>query len=466
MWQIPKIWENKRCWIIGGGVSLPKQFGVPDHVIDEVTEGNLSPYTYTSWMEFLKNENVIGVNVAYLFGGLVDVLLFGDPPFYRTHHKEIRNFSGVKVACAQLGSAYKEDQKGIKTVKKDLRKGLSINRTGGLKWNSHAGGAAIDLAASLGASEIYLLGFDMKADEKGRTHWHKEYKHKTSHSAFDLFQESFSHIARDADRAGIRIYNVNPDSAITQFPKTTVKAVSSKNSFGHAVQEIKREKREKKDIRVLVTSANMGLNKSSKMVEQEGVKVDFICYNDKNFPTRDSSFTPRMNAKIPKMLAWELNPGYDYYIWIDSYFDMYKSDAVMWFIENIEGHDALFFRHPFRSSILEEAMHIVEKEKKGNKKIANKIKGEPILQQAEKYRLDPDFPDDFLITANAFCYSSKLVRNRRFNVMKEWFYQTCIGSVRDQISLPYVLNMFDTNYRLIDKNTFRFRYLKRDRHYD
>jgi hypothetical protein len=222
MWQVPKMWEGERCWILGGGVSLPKQLGVPDHIIDQVTSGELSPYVYAPWLEVLRNEHVIGVNMAYVLGDVVDVLLFGDVTFFRRFHQGIRAFQNEKVSVARLGRLFPEAQLGIKILKKDLRQGINIRQDEVIRWNSHSGGAAINLAALFGVKEIYLLGFDMQADEKGRTHWHHQYTTATKPSLFKSFQRSFQFIARDAKKLGIKIVNVNPDSAITQFPKVSL----------------------------------------------------------------------------------------------------------------------------------------------------------------------------------------------------------------------------------------------------
>ena len=231
MWQVPKMWEGERCWIIGGGVSFPKQLGVPDHIIDQVTAGELSPYAYVPWLEVLRDEHVIGVNIAYLLGDVVDILLFGDATFFRANHRGIHSFPNLKVTAARLGKLFPEDQSDIKILRKDLRQGIGVTKDGVIRWNSHSGGIAINLAALLGVKEVCLLGFDMKADEKGRTHWHSQYKGKTKPNSFVTFQKSFQFIARDAKKLGIEIVNVNPDSAIEEFPKVSLGEILTPDDF-------------------------------------------------------------------------------------------------------------------------------------------------------------------------------------------------------------------------------------------
>lgn len=204
----------------------------------------------------------------------------------------------------------------------------------------------------------------------------------------------------------------------------------------------------------------MGSVKSNIMVKQEGVIADFICYNDANFPPRTASFTPRMVSKIPKMLGWLLHPSYDYYIWIDSDMNMNRPDAVAWFIENINSHDVLFFKHPERSSIKDEIDFIKKQVNAGNEKLQKKVLNEPIEKQVEKYLYDDKFIDNVLIAAGAFCYSRDVVKNTEDNFMKAWFFETCFWSIRDQLSLPYVIQKYRVNYKLIAENIYKHKYLK------
>lgn len=210
-------------------------------------------------------------------------------------------------------------------------------------------------------------------------------------------------------------------------------------------------------MKVLVISAAMGSNREKKIAEQEAHDVDFVFYNDSNFPTRASSFTPRMNAKIFKMMAWMLHPGYDLYIWMDNYFNISRPDTAKWFVDNLGENDALFFKHPNRSSIISEAMFMVERVKKGDDYLEGRINGEPVLEQAKRYRNEDWFEDDFLIAASSFCYRGNKAMQ---SAMEDWYLQTCLFSVRDQISLPYILKKHGINFTLILENVFEIKYLK------
>lgn len=212
-------------------------------------------------------------------------------------------------------------------------------------------------------------------------------------------------------------------------------------------------------MKILVSTANMGLKNKGVFVKQE-IPTDFKIHNNENFPKRTASFTNRMKGKIPKMLSWKLYDDYDYYIWIDAYYHMRYPHVTKWFINNIGNYDALFFKHPDRNTIFDEANYMIKLSKKGNKGLIERINGEPILEQIKKYKEDKNFNDNFLINASCFCYSSKLVKNKNYNMMKEWYFEVCTGSIRDQLSLPYVLQKFNVNFKLMKENTFKMNLLK------
>lgn len=213
-------------------------------------------------------------------------------------------------------------------------------------------------------------------------------------------------------------------------------------------------------MKVCVLSACIGGNKKNHVVKQEGFEVDFFFYNNGNLPTRQSSFTPRMNAKIPKMLGWMLNPGYDYYIWMDDRFGMSRPDAVAWFIQNIKGHDALFFKHPFRNTIKQECDYMLRLLNNKSRIFEERLNGEDIEKQINIYLSDHRYADNKLFCGGSFCYSSELVKNTDYNFMKEWFFHTCYYSIRDQLSLPYLIYQFNINYKIIKDNVFNLEYLK------
>lgn len=234
MWKVPRIWEGGDAWILGGGPSVPKQFGVPESVIQKVMNGESTPDSYSPYMKFLHNKHVIGINVAYLIGDWIDMVFFGDVSFFLSHQKALAEFKGLKISCHPNVEQYD----WVKFLRHDSShtRGISSNPRM-VSWNGNSGSAAISLAVHTGAKRIFLLGFDMKVDTKNKDHWHSLYpkgddrwpRKKPGKLPFEhhvgRYLMGFPEIAKDARKMGVEIINVCPDSAIEQFPKVALKDV-------------------------------------------------------------------------------------------------------------------------------------------------------------------------------------------------------------------------------------------------
>lgn len=224
-WIVSPIWKGEDIWILGGGPSVPEQFGVPEDIIDRVIAGALPPSAYSPYMESIHNKHVIGINVAYLIGDWIDMMFFMDSKFFQANSESLKYWLGMKVSC-WLGAS---KIPWIKYLARDAREfGISGNPST-VCWNTNSGCAAISLASHLGAKRIILLGFDMSFGQVGR-HWHNLYnnelpsaKHPVLTFNFARHMAGMDQIALDAKARGIEIINASPRSVITQFPKFGVK---------------------------------------------------------------------------------------------------------------------------------------------------------------------------------------------------------------------------------------------------
>lgn len=226
MWNPPKIWEGGRCFIIGGGPSMPREFGVPEEIIQDVLSGRSKPEAYSPYLKRIHTEHIIAINMAYRLGDWVDVLFFGDDGFWANNKNDILNFQGLRVTCARNIEGLL--QRRIKVMLRDPSKPVGIStKAGAVGWNKNSGAASISLAAQFGVKQIILLGFDMKLDGKQNQHWHKFYggNKKTVAGTFKMHKRGFPAIAEDAQRLGIEILNASPESTITEFKKVSIKNI-------------------------------------------------------------------------------------------------------------------------------------------------------------------------------------------------------------------------------------------------
>lgn len=223
------------------------------------------------------------------------------------------------------------------------------------------------------------------------------------------------------------------------------------------------EKPLKKKLKVLVTSACFGSMLKSRWIDQlesENLEITFNRISEPSHITRRNAMHPRLRGKMPKMLAWEDHPNYDYYIWMDSSFSMESPRSIEWIVNQCTGFDACFFKHSERTSIREELSFMEGLMAKGNDYLKQRYDGESMREQVEHYCSDSDYTDDRLFECGLFIYSKSLVKNRKTNLMKEWFYQNCLWSIQDQLSLPYVMSKFKVKYKTFDTTIFKNQYFK------
>ena len=143
-WKVPEMWKGEIVYILGGAPSL----------LDEK-------------LELIEDKKVIGVNCAFLLGDWVDIVWFGDPPWFDWNEEKLAEFGGLKACCCEK---MRFDQPAIKVLERGKKMGLEDgkNYRTRISWNWSSGGSAVNLATLLGATKVVLLGFDMKPDDKGR----------------------------------------------------------------------------------------------------------------------------------------------------------------------------------------------------------------------------------------------------------------------------------------------------------
>jgi hypothetical protein len=234
-WTAPPLWQDGECWIIGGGPSIAKQFGIPKDVVKAVANRTQLPSAYSDFLAPIHGKHVIGINNVYQIGTWIDVLFFGDCSWFMVHQKKLSEWPGLKVTCCNRFERKPVDlSESIKYLGRDKghKKGIS-RRTSFVSWNDNSGAASISMAAHFGVKRIILLGFDMRIEDikSGLTHWHgshgnpRDIKNKRDRikRTYNRHLMGFGPIAHDAKKRGIEIINASPESSITDFPKVKLK---------------------------------------------------------------------------------------------------------------------------------------------------------------------------------------------------------------------------------------------------
>ena len=174
-------------------------------------------------------------------------------------------------------------------------------------------------------------------------------------------------------------------------------------------------------MKIAVITANLGdFDPKINGVEQS-VPYDFYRFTDENFPPRHKAMTPRLQARIVKMFGWQMVPGYDYYIWVDSSLVLSHRDSVRWFIDQCDGVDMAVFKHPERNTIQQEADFLKERLNRNDPYIVSRYENELIDPQLAEIKADKSFADQNLFASSAFVYKNN---PKVQNVMFHWWYHT------------------------------------------
>ena len=176
-------------------------------------------------LEPLKNFHIIGVNQSWKLGLWVDVVLFGDVKWWRwtvLRDEETKeaflNHPSIKVTNCEWFYAHKMKPKGIKVM---ARAGTAYSKKPGhLGWPLNTGGAAINLAAILGATRVLLLGFDGRAGGEAGNNWHTDYPEvlPDPKGTYSIYHNPMRKMYDAATRDGVEIINCTPNSGYKFIP--------------------------------------------------------------------------------------------------------------------------------------------------------------------------------------------------------------------------------------------------------
>lgn len=139
------------------------------------------------------------------------------------------------------------------------------------------------------------------------------------------------------------------------------------------------------------------------------------------------------------MCTHMLHSNYTAYIWADGSFAL-QPGFVKWMLEHLGDADAVFFRHPERSTIVEE-MEFVYSGMSQAGAIGNylraRYRSEPMREQVQSYLQEGPAPEAMpLISSGLFLRRNTNRVNRAF---EQWYIENTKWSIQDQLSLPYII---------------------------
>ncbi len=154
---------------------------------------------------------LIVINNSWELAPWADVLYAADYGWWLRQRPPV--FAGRKVACKNQNSEQFTDL----VLKSFGYLGWSDDPTG-VYDGGHSGYQAIQYAAHCGATEIALLGYDLKPAPDGRRNWYPNAKTKP----FERWLDTYATLADAAQARHLAIVNCSRDTALTVFPRQSL----------------------------------------------------------------------------------------------------------------------------------------------------------------------------------------------------------------------------------------------------
>jgi SAM-dependent methyltransferase len=204
-------------------------------------------------------------------------------------------------------------------------------------------------------------------------------------------------------------------------------------------------------MKLCIASANLGgIDISARLPPQvlpPGWEMEFKCFVDQDLPPRPLSISPRMQAKYPKMCAFEWFKDADLIAWIDSSFTVTTSGLAAWLIEKLGDGDICLMPHIARNSVSEELAFMTQLMAAGDQYLVSRYAEEPMAEQVSSYLAEKHFEDHWLSANGCFVYRNTPALQA---LMKDWLLECVRWSSQDQLSLPYVMQRHGISPRWLD----------------
>lgn len=200
--------------------------------------------------------------------------------------------------------------------------------------------------------------------------------------------------------------------------------------------------------KVVVYTAIFGNYDVLKEPEYIGDDVDYVCFTDNPqiksdvwkviYCENDDKFESRIKAKEFKCLPHKFLSDYEVSVWIDGSIQV-KGNISKFVFDKMSTSDLLFFAHPWRNCIYDEAEYTLKE-----RKFENVIKTE---KQIEQYSRE-GMPHNNGLVCGGFIARYHNVDKVKY-VMEHWWEQLQKHGLNDQISLGYVLWKYGLNYDVV-----------------
>jgi hypothetical protein len=204
-WDPNGRWQGESTYIIGGGPSL-RSF---------------------DW-DLIRGKRTIGCNSAFLLGAhICQITIFADHLWWEEiGKKRTDEYGGLVVGCVPPHNEKQLTEKPwlIRMSRYD-KNGLSPPGSQVLGCCGNTGVLALNLALLMGATRVYLLGFDMRLGPQGIANWHHLRWEPPQADNYPRFMREMRRLPQELKEKypDVQVVNVTDDSELELFPKQSLR---------------------------------------------------------------------------------------------------------------------------------------------------------------------------------------------------------------------------------------------------
>jgi hypothetical protein len=161
----------------------------------------------------LAGKNVIVINKAFMYVPEFQYLYWTDARFYNWYKNEIDQLQCKKFTPC---TSPRDLPDSITVLKNSGGRTIDLSTPDTITAGNNSGFGAISLAIKLGATEIYLLGYDMGYNGN-QTHFHDGYPAHTAKQG--VYKSMLKYFEDNAEiiKSVVKIYNTSAQSSLTYF---------------------------------------------------------------------------------------------------------------------------------------------------------------------------------------------------------------------------------------------------------
>jgi len=208
-WPAPRLWDGQTVAILAGGPSLTHE------QVESVRRA--------------AHVRVIAINDSYQLAPWADLFWFCDLRWWSWHIDRAawrdvldRADAGDAIVATLENRELHEKFPYVRHLRNSGRDGIEPARDA-IRHGSNGGYQALMMAMKLGAARVLLLGYDLRLADDGRTHWHAGHPIVSPATVYsNLMVPAYERAAPEIARAGVRVVNCTPGSALKAFPTQSI----------------------------------------------------------------------------------------------------------------------------------------------------------------------------------------------------------------------------------------------------